>query len=39
MKKQVFTKPQIEIVALQNNDIIVTSNGIPLPDTEWFEEE
>ena len=38
MEKQIFIKPQIEIIALLNNDIIVTSNGIPLPDEEWEEE-
>ena len=34
-----FIKPQINIVPLDENDIIVTSNGIPLPDVEWDEEE
>lgn len=38
MKKQSFKKPEIEIVALCENDIIVTSPGIPLPD-EWWDEE
>lgn len=34
-----FIKPQIEIVTLEQNDIIVTSFkddiGIELPDEEW----
>ena len=34
-----FIKPQVEIVILSNNDIIVTSIGIGLPDDEWTEEE
>lgn len=37
MKKHNFIKPEIEIVAFRENDIIVTSPGIPLPD-EWWEE-
>lgn len=35
---QNFIKAKIEIVDLPQNDIIVTSPGIPLPD-EWWEEE
>ena len=38
MKNKKFIKPQIDIVALDENDIIVTSNGIPLPDVDWDEE-
>lgn len=38
MKKHIFVKSEIEIVALFENDIIVTSPGIPLPD-EWWDEE
>lgn len=34
MEKQSFIKPEIEIVSLDENDIIVTS-GIELPDDEW----
>lgn len=37
MEKHTFIKPKIEIVALCENDIIVTSPGIPLPD-EWWDE-
>lgn len=39
MKKEIFIKSEIEIVALCDNDIIVTSPGIPLPDEWWGEEE
>ena len=41
MGKINFIKPQIEIMTLEQNDIIVTSFndniGIPLPDEEWEE--
>lgn len=39
MEKNKFIKPQIEITALDENDIIVTSPGIPLPDDWWDEDE
>lgn len=39
MKNEKFVKPQIEIFALCENDIIVTSYGIELPDIPWDEEE
>lgn len=39
MNDKKFEKSVIEIVALQESDIIVTSPGIPLPDDEWFEGE
>lgn len=39
MKKEIFTKAEIEIIVLHENDIIVTSPGIPLPDIPWDEEE
>lgn len=39
--KNIFIKPSIEIVSLNDNDIIVTSfsggNGFPLEDEEWGE--
>lgn len=38
MKKENFVKVQIEIFALCENDIIVTS-GIGLPDISWGEDE
>ncbi len=38
MKIENFTKAQIEIFTLYENDIIVTS-GIGLPDIPWDEEE
>ncbi len=38
MKKEIFTKAEIEIFALYENDIIVTS-GIGLPDIPWDEDE
>lgn len=38
MNKEKFAIPQIEIISIEENDIIVTSEGIPLPD-EWWEEE
>ena len=37
MEQQKFIKPQIEITVLDQNDIIVTSNGIETPD-EWWDE-
>lgn len=36
---QNFIKAKIEIVDLPQNDIIVTSPGIPLPDEWWGEED
>lgn len=38
MNKEKFEISQIEIVTIDENDIIVTSVGIPLPDDEWEEE-
>lgn len=38
MNKEKFATSQIEIVTIDENDIIVTSVGIPLPDDEWEEE-
>ena len=39
MEKQFFVKPEITIVKLPKNDIIVTSPGIELPDEWWDEDE
>lgn len=39
--KNIFIKPSIEIISLNDNDIIVTSfgeNGFPLEDEEWGEQ-
>ncbi len=36
--KDIFIKPSIEIISLNDNDVIVTSlpeNGFPLEDEEW----
>lgn len=38
MNKEKFAISQIEIISIEENDIIVTSVGIPLPD-EWWEEQ
>lgn len=39
MESKEFIKPTIDIITLHNNDIIVTSPGISLPDDEWTEEQ
>ena len=38
MKEKIFEKIEIEIFSLQQNDIIVTSIGIPLPDEDFDQE-
>lgn len=34
MNKQLFEIPEMEVIRLSNGDIIITSIGIELPDTE-----
>ena len=34
MEKQQYDFPEVEIVAFDKNDVVVTS-GVPLPDDEW----
>ncbi len=40
MKKEIYTVPELEVVAVECSDVVTTSTvpgggGIPLPDDEW----